>query len=99
MPFSSEGEPGTWWLGAYLGNFDEILLLCETDDKIVCLHLPKKVVERRLPELSRDSKGNVKFSVLRHGGTYVLQLGRRGIDLPLARFDPSSQAHLLGADA
>jgi hypothetical protein len=96
MPFSSEGkQPGTWFFGAYEKNFDEVLLLCETDDEIVCLHLPHDVLRTYLPKLRRDTKGEVKFHVLRQRDRYHLKFPY-GPSVPLDRFDPSSQAHLLG---
>jgi len=97
MPFSAEGKPGTWWLGAYEGAFDEVLLLCESGHDLVCLHLSREFVRDHVPQLSRDSKGNIKFHVARNdNGDYLLRAGSYGNYVSLPEFDSTTQAHLLG---
>ena len=94
MPYSKELEPGKWWLGSYIGRFDEALLLCELGERTAAFHLDHAFVREKVPRMSRDSTGNVKFNVERDGAEFKLRLGGELVDLQ--RFDPATDARSLG---
>jgi len=96
MPFSKELD-GVWWLGSYEGRFDEVILLCETDGRVVPFHLPPKLVAKHLADLSR-SGGRVIFHVSRLARGFALRV-RAGVVVPLSPFDPVAEAGVLGGDA
>lgn len=95
MPFSSQLYPGKWWLGSYIGRFDEVLLLCDRGSRVEAFHLDNEFVREHTPRMSRDSNGNVKFNVDRVGAEFKLRLGK-GRTIDLRRFDPASHAGDLG---
>jgi hypothetical protein len=95
MPFSKELEPGKWWLGSYDGRFDEVILLCELDSGVEAFHLGPSFLREHLGNMSRDTKGNIKFNVDRIGADYRLRLGN-GRSIALRRFDPDRDSQALG---
>lgn len=91
MPYSRELEPGKWWLGSYIGRFDEVILLCQVGEQLIGFHLDREFVQQWVPRLSRDSSGNVKFNVERIDSGFALRLPRGRLE-HLERFDPDMYA-------
>lgn len=77
LTFSSEkkDKKGTWFLNLQQGEFDEAVLLCEiTGDAVLPVSLPKGFLDRSGRSLSRDSKRQIKFNVVRQNNRYFLQI-------------------------
>jgi hypothetical protein len=72
-----------WFLGLPAGEFQEAVLLCETNDsKVQPILLPKGFVETHQTRLSVSSQYNqTKFKVARRAGRYCLIVGGQDVDL------------------
>lgn len=76
ITFSSKDEKkGTWFLNLQEGEFQEAVLLCETDSELVqIIHLPKDFFARYGRQLSQDESGKVKFNLKQSNGHFLLQV-------------------------
>ena len=71
---ATERQPGRWFLGLPAGGFDHAILLCQLESgKVVDICLPKVFFSEYGNRLS-ESKGQLKFNVLRKGSIYVVKI-------------------------
>lgn len=78
IAFAREVQKDRWFLGLPEGGFEHAVLLCETQGgRLIHFSLPKEFIARHEPSLSRKN-GQVKFSLVRRGGEFFLQVPRRG---------------------
>jgi len=73
----SEEPDGTWFLNLRSGKFDDAILLCQTKpDGSLVVRLPRVFLNRYRNLLSRDTRGQFKFNIVRERGTFYIRLLR-----------------------
>lgn len=71
---ATERQPDRWFLGLPAGSFDHAILLCQREGgEVVDICLPKAFFSEYGSRLS-ESKGQLKFNVLRKGSIYVVKV-------------------------
>lgn len=80
LPAAGERQPGRWWLGLNERVFlaDEqargVVLLCETNSKLLDFWLPPDMVRTLLPRLSPGPNDERKFNVVHRRERFWLQV-------------------------